>query len=285
LKKDSAGNVDSISVSGTVAGGTDQEFTFIGKFKTTLTLAAQGVLIFTPLTGDQEAPDPVTTPGKGAGLIVVNLDTGSARGSVSFSGLTSNAAAAHFHQGAFGTAGPVIITLEGGATGTQGVWHVPAGTTLNAEQLAALQAGNLYFNVHSANFPGGEIRGQIALTNITAPLNGGQEVPRVTTEGTGTGTLTVNHITRAISGSIVFSELTSNSTEAHIHQNAAGANGPVIVPLTGGDGVTSGTYTIPDGTVLTQDQFAALVTNNLYFNVHTSINPGGEIRGQILFTP
>ena len=50
------------------------------------------------------------------------------------------------------------ITLSSGA---QGTWTVPQGAKLNAEQLAAWKAGDLYVNVHTAEHPGGEVRAQL----------------------------------------------------------------------------------------------------------------------------
>jgi hypothetical protein len=40
-------------------------------------------------------------------------------------------------------------------------YKVPAGAKLDADQLKAFKAGELYINVHSAANPGGEIRGQL----------------------------------------------------------------------------------------------------------------------------
>jgi hypothetical protein len=66
--------------------------------------------------------------------------------------------AAHIHIGAAGKNGGVVVPLT--KTG-DGVWSVPAGAKLDADQLKAYQAGELYVNVHSeANKPG-EIRGQL----------------------------------------------------------------------------------------------------------------------------
>ena len=64
---------------------------------------------------------------------------------------------------------------------------------------------------------------------------------------------------------------------AHIHQGAAGTNGPVIVPFTkDGD-----TYKAPAGAKLTPDQMKEFKAGNLYFNVHSDANKGGEVRGQL----
>jgi len=246
----------------------------------------QVVTITTALSGAQEVP-PVVTAGTGTATLTIDINTGAISGSVTFAGLGSNAVAAHIHQGAAGVNGPVLIPLAGGAGGTSGTWTVPAGTFLTAANIATLKADGLYVNIHTVNNPNGEIRGQIVfsgLITLTNTLSGAQEVPPVATAGTGTSVLTVDVNTGAISGSVVFSGLSSNAVAAHIHQGVAGVNGPVIVPLEGGAGGTSGTWTVPAGAVLTAGQLDALKTNGLYFNVHTATNAGGEIRGQIIFT-
>ena len=109
------------------------------------------------LTGAQEVP-PNDSKATGAGDITIATD-GSVSGSVSTP--TIQGKAAHIHIGAPGKAGPPIITL---GAGDGGKWSVPAGAKLNAEQIAAWKAGNLYVNVHTAEHPGGEVRAQ-----LTAP--------------------------------------------------------------------------------------------------------------------
>ena len=106
------------------------------------------------LTGDQEVPANASTA-VGTGTITVAAD-GAVSGSVAAPML--QATAAHIHVGAAGVNGPVIIPLTGSAGG---VWSVPAGAKLTAEQMDAYKAGNLYVNVHSAEHKGGEIRTQL----------------------------------------------------------------------------------------------------------------------------
>lgn len=106
-------------------------------------------------------------------------------------------------------------------------------------------------------------------------LQGSQEVPPVTTSATGSGTITIRP-DGSVSGSVTTTGI--NATAAHIHQGARGANGPVIVPM-----VKSGdnTWTFAPGAKLTEAQYAAHRSGNLYVNVHSAAHPGGEIRAQI----
>ena len=111
--------------------------------------------------------------------------------------------------------------------------------------------------------------------DVTVTLSGSQEVPAVTTSAAGSGKITVGD-DMSISGSVMTTGLAG--TAAHIHLAAAGQNGPVAVPLTkSGD---SG-WAVPAGAKLTDAQFAAFKAGNLYVNVHSDANKGGEIRGQI----
>jgi hypothetical protein len=116
--------------------------------------------------------------------------------------------------------------------------------------------------------------GPALAADVKVTLSGDQEVPPVKTEGKGSGTIMVAD-DGAVSGSVTTTGI--KGTMAHIHQGAAGANGPVIVPFTkDGD-----TYKAPSGAKLTADQMKEFKAGNLYFNVHTDANKGGELRGQL----
>jgi hypothetical protein len=105
-------------------------------------------------------------------------------------------------------------------------------------------------------------------------LSGANEVPPVTTQASGEGTITVGD-DGAVSGSVMTKGV--QGTAAHIHIGAAGKNGPVAVPLTKeGD-----TYKVPPGTKLNADQMKAYKAGELYVNVHSAANKDGEVRGQI----
>ncbi|MEK6243996.1 MAG: CHRD domain-containing protein [Pseudomonadota bacterium] len=65
---------------------------------------------------------------------------------------------------------------------------------------------------------------------------------------------------------------------AHIHQGARGQNGPIQIGLVRtGENV----WSVPAGARLTDAQYDAFRAGNLYVNVHTAANKGGEIRGQL----
>ena len=105
------------------------------------------------LSGANEVP-PVKTSASGEGTITI-ADDGAVSGSVKTEGI--KATAAHIHVGAAGKSGPVAVPFsKDGDT-----FKAPAGAKLNAEQMKAYKAGDLYFNVHSAAHPDGEIRGQL----------------------------------------------------------------------------------------------------------------------------
>lgn len=106
-------------------------------------------------------------------------------------------------------------------------------------------------------------------------LNGDQENPPVTTSASGTSTITVG-ADKSVSGSVTTTGVAG--TAAHIHNGAAGKNGPVIIPLTkSGDGV----WSVPAGAKLTDAQYADYKSGNLYVNVHSAANKGGEVRAQL----
>src|SRR5262252_2010986 len=105
-------------------------------------------------------------------------------------------------------------------------------------------------------------------------LTGAEEVPPTNVSGSGSGSIRVNS-DGTVSGSVTTSGV--EGTMAHIHQGAKGQNGPVIIPLTkSGD-----TYTVPAGAKLNDAQMKAYKAGDLYVNVHTAKNKGGEVRGQL----
>ena len=110
--------------------------------------------------------------------------------------------------------------------------------------------------------------------DVKVTLSGANEVPPVTTSASGEGTISIAD-DGAVSGSVMTKGV--QGTAAHIHIAAAGKNGPVIIPFTkDGD-----TYKAPAGAKLNADQLKAFKAGELYVNVHSAANAGGELRGQL----
>jgi len=106
-------------------------------------------------------------------------------------------------------------------------------------------------------------------------LYGTNEVPSITTSAYGTGTVNVSADRRVVA---TVNALYMTATAAHIHEGAAGSNGPVIVPFTM---ISDNVFVAPDGAQLTDAQYASYKAGNLYVNVHSVKNPGGEVRAQL----
>jgi hypothetical protein len=117
-------------------------------------------------------------------------------------------------------------------------------------------------------------------THFTATLTGDQENPAVTTSATGTGSFTLT--SAGLEFSVTVEGLTL--TAAHFHNGAVGVNGGVVRGITSDftGNTASGIWTSTDaGEELTPELIVELLAGNLYVNVHTAANGGGEIRGQV----
>jgi len=129
----------------------------------------------------------------------------------------------------------------------------------------------------------------------TVSMTGGNEVPPRTSAGTGSATYSVNGTT--VNYTITYAGLSGPPTVSHIHVGTPTVSGGVVVPFTGlpttATGSFSGTFTASNvsagsagGVTVTAGSLDSLLqafkNGNAYTNIHTTANPGGEIRGQIL---
>jgi plastocyanin len=242
--------------------------------------------LFALLTGANEVPA-TTSSGTGSVTLTLNADTGVITGSWNATGLTSSLTAAHIHRGAPRTSGPIVVPFSNPPT-TGGSYSTSTSSVdpaLIREILA--NPGGFYVNIHTTNNPTGEVRGwlgsfQACTTGaLGATLQLSNEVPPHAVGAEGMVTLAFDLANGMVSGQWQVGTPSSNFTAAHIHQNAAGVNGPVVVPFSGIP-VTGGAFSTS-----TTGQASQLLTNILnnpsafYVNMHTSTNPGGETRGQL----
>jgi hypothetical protein len=111
------------------------------------------------LTAQAEVP-PNASAGSGDGTFTLNTATKQLSWDVKYSGLTGPAAAAHIHgPAAAGTNAAVVVPFTGVPSAPAG--EITGSATLTDAQIADLQAGKWYANIHTAANKGGEIRGQI----------------------------------------------------------------------------------------------------------------------------
>ncbi len=126
------------------------------------------------MDSSQEVP-PVAVPSGARGVGSFTLRPSRSAGfelafDITFDGLTSPLIAAHFHRGAAGVAGPVVRGFISGfgageivGNTISGLWRGTDSQPLTPALLKALMNGEVYVNVHTANNPPGEIRGQVVL--------------------------------------------------------------------------------------------------------------------------
>jgi len=142
---------------------------------------------------------------------------------------------------------------------------------------------------------------------LTTTLRGTNEVPPNASPGIGSAVVTVDGNTLTVN--VTFSGLLGNTTLSHIHCCTGPTANAIVATATPTfpgfpSGVTSGTYsmsfdlnasstynpafiTLHGGTVASAraDFIAGLQAGQTYFNIHTNLFPGGEIRGQLQPVP
>lgn len=150
---------------------------------------------------------------------------------------------------------------------------------------------------------GSAVQGQAqTITFPTVTLSGANEPVAPRADGTvgalatgavGTATVSLNLATNVVTYSITVFNMPVGTTASHFHVGAPGASGPVVVNFTvptgiSNDYVISGTASAtdlvpraPQGINSWEDFIQALLLGNIYINVHSTNNPGGEIRGQV----
>jgi Cu/Zn superoxide dismutase len=256
--------------------------------RTRLTPTAGGTAITTNLVGEAESPaaDPV-----GTGQATIRLRQGQAQVcyTISAENITLPAAGAHIHSGPAGQSGPIVVPLVAPGSSGKSAGCAAATRPLVAKILAG--GADYYVNVHTTDFPGGAIRGQLDGSPVdlgwstSVQMSGAQECNAAGTcgvgdpDGSGTATIRI----RPNDGQVCFKFAVSNlklpSVGAHIHQAARGANGSIVVPFTAPDasGKSMGCTAAPAATI------QAIVANpaGFYTNVHTTEYPGGAIRAQL----
>jgi hypothetical protein len=255
---------------------------------TLVTAAAFGQTLGAVLTAAGEVP-PTTSPGFGNATVTFDSTRQNISVTVTVANLGSPITAAHIHPGAAGQANNPIIGFTPSASFVNGkltgTFPVPSATAT-----AMLQnPSNFYVNVHTQQFPGGAIRGQLSAVSGTAivyaaDLRGSNETPPNSSTATGSAIVTIDTINNTLTWDVATKGIAS-PLFAHIHPGAAGVAGNPLITFAGSssdftNGRTNGAVSIAS---LDATQLNNLLTNPsaFYVNVHSSAFPGGEIRGQL----
>lgn len=228
------------------------------------------------IDGAQEVP---ATASKGKSLMVgwTNFSLDSMQYAVLYDSISPSAA--HFHNGVVGVNGGVITALT--AYNRAPTLAYVDRIALSNDNLNKFLKEEMYVNLHTTAFSGGEIRGQVSTTlheGMVGDLCAKQEVPVNASTAIGAGFLSVDRNKQLGYYSVVTNGLTGNAASAHIHRAAKGTNGGVYqgFSTSAGNNAFSGVFTF--GTTAAAD---SAIGGFMYFNVHTTANGGGEIRGQI----
>ena len=226
----------------------------------------------------------------------------------------------HIHAGPAGANAPVTVSagVRGGtdapvtATGAGNLRYVvdvlPNDTTGRATLMGIVNTPERYYlNLHTTEFPGGAIRGQLRRTDalrFPVTLSAGNEVPALTLAATAAGALNVYTLRDSkgdvTAGAVIFDYNyrfpgAAQFTGMHVHNGAAGENGPVTIDsgLSRADVVVSDSgagnlfafTTVSDGTGLATLNSLVGSPERHYVNLHTMSNPSGAVRAQLAGPP
>lgn len=239
---------------------------------------------------------------------------------VNYSGFPAgtNFTGLHVHRGAAGVNGPVVINsalsgqVAASATGAGNLHYEAEVPVDNVNALAAMYGlmgdpSAYYINLHTSAFPGGVVRAQLRRTDRMTwqtTLSPANEVPPIAgLDASAVAAYTMNTIRNndgAVVGGVAWfdvnyvfpGEVTLRGM--HIHNGKAGENGGVTIDssLTAANAITSTgrgnlfrIATLSSAAALAAATSVAATPENHYLNVHTSVNTGGAVRGQLSAPP
>ncbi len=242
------------------------------------------------LTSGQEVP-PNNSMGLGTADVTYDRNTRKLTYTVNYQNLTAAPMMGHIHGSApRGANSPVLFPFSGLPASNSG--RIMGSADVPADKEMDLMNGLFYINLHTPTYPGGEIRGQIEfyglarnITKADIQMTGTQEVPMVKTDAFAAFDVNYNKETKRLSYSISWNNLSAPISGAHIHGIAGrGVNAPVVHGFT--DKIQKTTRGNYSGSVLVDEvniKEADLLAGKYYFNLHNSVYPAGEVRGQIEF--
>ncbi|MGE0881195.1 MAG: CHRD domain-containing protein [Acidimicrobiia bacterium] len=192
---------------------------------------------------------------------------------------------AHIHKAAASANGAVVVTLP---TPTDGTSQACVGTAAALMEDIIANPTSYYVNVHTAAYPNGAVRGQLASgtfpSPMTASLSGANEIgPAARFQGDPDGVGQASVLVDA--SGYVCAAVTVSGVEGinagHIHSGAFTANGPVVVPFT--TVPVSGAATTCENVTTTLASQIITTPSDYYVNLHSGSFPNGAVRGQLTY--
>lgn len=240
--------------------------------------AAPNIISMTSLLSP-EAERPAVTGSTASGLGVVSIVGNTLHYLVTYSGFRSVPSNAHIHGTATSDSATSVGVVAGIAVPTNREGYVQGTINLTEAQKSIITGGHSYFNIHSPEATGGEIRGMILHRKYETALTGA-------TAATGNATVTI--VGNQLHYDVSWANLSSQASNAHIHGptdaagtgNAGPAPGgqfPEFPSLRGTTDRITGILTLSNAQAATT--LGAIIDGKAYINIHSVTNPGGEIRG------
>lgn len=267
------------------------------------TKGEETVFFTAELSGAEEVPTPdgpaVGDP-EGHGRALVSVKGDRVTFALAWEG-TQAPTLGHIHRGAAGENGDVRLVFFDTAL-PDTLTAVAGQTTITDEELALellTDPGGFYVNLHTEEFPGGAVRGQLTPSGqrlnvlsiiegsgLVAVADGAQEVFTPEKPEVGDPDGRASGFFRPEDGTVAFSTAWTNVAPpalGHLHRGAAGENGDVAVELFAGE--LPGTVFAVSGTVDHVDPGVtgriAANPHDYYLNLHTGEFPDGAVRGQL----
>ncbi|HWW61015.1 MAG TPA: CHRD domain-containing protein, partial [Thermoanaerobaculia bacterium] len=238
-------------------------------FRNVLVAPADSIFVF-HLNGAQEVPPTGSTAQGGC---FAQFNSGASRLSIVCTHNVVGPTQMHFHRGAPGVNGPVLFDLGSPVSPVIATWNA-----MSPADVADLFGGTLYINIHTAGRPAGDIRGQVlprTVDLVSFPLNSAQAVPPGTSPATGNCSADLDAPATALAISCTHN--LPSSDLAHVHEGAAGTNGPEVFTF---PNAATPNANVPMSPRLVADFAGGL----LYLDIHSnggSEETTDEIRGQI----
>lgn len=220
-----------------------------------------------------------TAPARGVAQLRLSPTMDTLRYMVVWDTLTSALTGIHIHE-ASGAVAHNMTPDTVGENAVRGQWVNPPLNIINE-----MLIGDAYINVHSTMNPNGEIGGNIyrfAREGFLINMDGNQEVPAISVNGTGGGMVSIDRKLSSCHYMMTAEDLTGPIVMAHFHNGVAGTNGPVLFTIPFTNDAAFGYWNDASSPAFSSADGLRFLNDSIYVNIHTSANASGEIRGQVL---